>query len=434
MSNFEKGREANASEKRYLEVSMKKILVLGTGAQGSTVAQRLDEEPTVNEIICADHNEEAVQNLVKKLKKARGVKVDGSKTEEIVKIAEGVDLIVNALPLKFGRQVLDAALAVKANYQDFASGTNIIEDGGFTVENWIKGVRFMYEDYGKRFAEIGKTALTATGSAPGLVCVVARRAVRELDSCETVIMMIYEGPEASRFMPFWWSPQDALHDMSYPGLAFENGKFVQTEAFGLPVTRKFDGMDREATLYEHQHDEPVHMGINAEKYFKGAKNIYFKYGGVGMTFARPLYRAGLLSKKETIIDGQKVIPFNVILAHVPAPPKSREEVKAIIDEGMVADEGAFAVEAYGMKDGKKVMVDAQLSAPGFVESFEIAGLTAEMYLTGQCGYLFTKMFIDGQFTQHGLISTDMLTEEQNDYYLDLAAKLNITLDVKVVPN
>ena len=35
----------------------KKILVLGTGAQGSTVAQRMDEEPNVSEIICADYDE-----------------------------------------------------------------------------------------------------------------------------------------------------------------------------------------------------------------------------------------------------------------------------------------------------------------------------------------------------------------------------------------
>ena len=413
---------------------MKKILVLGTGAQGSTVAQRLDEEPTVTEIICADYDEKTALALAKKLKKARGVKVDGSKVEEIVKIAQGVDLIVNALPLNLGKQVLEAALAVKTNYQDFAAGTNIIEDEVFSKDTWIKGIRYMYEEYGRRFAEIGKTALTATGSAPGLLCVVARRAVRELDTCETINMMVYEGPEASRFMPFWWSPQDALHDMSYPGIAYENGEFIHTEAFGLPLTRKFDGMDKEITVYEHQHDEPVHMGINADAYFKGAKNIYFKYGGVGMTFARPLYRAGLLSKEEVVIDGQKVVPFKVILAHIPAPPKSREEVQAIIEEGMVADEGAFAVEAYGMKDGKRVMVDAQLSAPGFVESFELAGLTAEMYLTGQCGYLFTKMFVEGKFTQHGLYSTDMLTEEQNDYYLECAAKLNITLDVKVVPN
>ena len=54
----------------------KKILVLGTGAQGSTVAQRMDEEPNVDEIICADADHKAVDELVKILKKARGTYVE----------------------------------------------------------------------------------------------------------------------------------------------------------------------------------------------------------------------------------------------------------------------------------------------------------------------------------------------------------------------
>ena len=53
-------------------------------------------------------------------------------------------------------------------------------------------------------------------------------------------------------------------------------------------------------------------------------------------------------------------------------------------------------------------------APGFVESFERAKITAEMYLTGQGGYLFSKMFVNGKFDQKGVISSDMLTFEQVD--------------------
>ena len=39
---------------------MKKVVVIGTGAQGTAVAKRLDEEPSVGEIICADYNRDAV--------------------------------------------------------------------------------------------------------------------------------------------------------------------------------------------------------------------------------------------------------------------------------------------------------------------------------------------------------------------------------------
>ena len=413
-----------------------KVLVLGVGAQGTTVALRLDEEPKVTEIICADYDQKAVDNLVKILKKAKGVKVDGSKVEEIVKAGQGVDLLVNAMPLEYSKQALDAAVELKAHYQDFAAGVDIVpdedEDGDSTKKAWVRGIKYMYDEYSKRFAANGRTAVIGTGAGPGLICVIARRAVRELDTCDTINMLVYEGGEAKRFLPFWWSPRVALGDMSETGIAFINGELVETEAFGLPITRKWPEMgNKEIIMVEHAHDEPVYMGINSEKFFKGAKNIYFKYGGVGVNFARPLFRAGLLSHEEVEIDGQMIVPFEVILAHLPPAPKYKEEIQEILDEGLLTDEGAFVVEAFGMKDGKKVMVDAHVGAPGIVEAFERSGLTAEMYQTGQCGFLFTKMFLEDKYHQKGLISTDMLDDEQVDYYLDCAAKLDITLDLKV---
>ena len=105
----------------------KNILVLGTGAQGSTVAQRMDEEPNVNRIICADADHKAVDELVKMLNKAEGTYVDANDVDSILKVAEGVDLIVNALPIRFAPNVLDAALAVKADYQDLAA-TDVLDE------------------------------------------------------------------------------------------------------------------------------------------------------------------------------------------------------------------------------------------------------------------------------------------------------------------
>jgi hypothetical protein len=91
----------------------------------------------------------------------------------------------------------------------------------------------------------------------------------------------------------------------------------------------------------------------------------------------------------------------------------------------------MVIEAYGQKDGKDVLVETHVMAPGFVESFERAKITAEMYLTGQGGYLFSKMFVNGKFDQKGVISSDMLTFEQVDTYFEYAAALGITLETKV---
>ncbi len=402
----------------------KKILILGVGAQGSTVAKFMDAENTVSEIICADYDEKAVNYLVDNLGKGRGTFVDANKAESIAKAAEGVDLIVNALPAQFGFNVFDAALKVKTNYQDFTAP----DVPGI---DWVKSIKNMYTEIGARFKAIDRTALIATGSAPGLINVAARDAMRYLDSCKTIYMLVYEGVKAKRFLPFWWSVETAYTDMVDDAYCFEDGKIVVTEPFSRPVYEKFKHIDEEIKLIEHAHDEPVIMGINAEQFFKGAKNIYFKYGGFGVEFAETLYKMGMLDKKPVEVDGCKVVPLNLAIKITPPAPKYREEIQEIIDEGLESDTGAMVIKAFGEKDGEKVLVETYVDAPGFVDSFERSGLTAEMYLTGQGGALFTKMFADDKIEQKGLISSDMLTIEQVDYYLEHAAKLDITLDTEV---
>ncbi len=400
---------------------MKKVLVLGVGAQGSAAARRLQLEPNVSEIICADYDTTAVEGLVAELSKAKGMFVDAHDKDSIVAAAKGVDLILNGLPLECTGNVLEAALEVKTNYQDYAGTTSLHPD-------WVENYKIQFNDFGPKFEAIGKLALIGTGSAPGLICAATRSAMRHLDTCDTIYNIVWEGATAKRFQPFWWSPVTALHDMSEKGYAMIDGELVRTPAFGLPINRKYDYMDREITFTEHCHDEPIHYFLNADKYFKGVKNVYFKYAGAGMDFAKPLYRAGLLSHEKEIINGVEISPFDVIVAHLPTPPKFKYEIQEIVEEGMELDAGCMVIEAYGQKDGKDTLVEVHVSAPGFVESFEKAGMTGEMYLTGQGGFLFSKMFINNDFDQVGLISSDMLSLDQVDKYFEYAKELEITLD------
>ena len=104
---------------------MKRVMVFGMGPIGSVAARKLDDEPSISEIICADRNQKALDSIVGKLKKAKAVLLDAHDPEGIIRTAEGVDLILNALPLECTKNVLDAALAVKADYQDYAGATDL---------------------------------------------------------------------------------------------------------------------------------------------------------------------------------------------------------------------------------------------------------------------------------------------------------------------
>ena len=125
-------------------------------------------------------------------------------------------------------------------------------------------------------------------------------------------------------------------------------------------------------------------------------------------------------------------PFDVIVENIPKPPRFEHEIKAIIDEGVVADDGCMVIEAYGKKDGKDILVENHVNSPGLVEAFEKAGMTGEMYLTGQGGFLFSKMFVNGDLEgMTGLITSDMLPMDKVDQYFEYAAELDITLETRI---
>ena len=97
---------------------MKKVMVCGCGAQGSTICRKLDQEPNIEEVICADYNFAAAEAVCKLMTKGTPKQVNAANVDEIAAAAEGCELIVNVMPLDFGVNVLQAALEVKANYTD----------------------------------------------------------------------------------------------------------------------------------------------------------------------------------------------------------------------------------------------------------------------------------------------------------------------------
>ena len=89
---------------------MKRIIVIGVGAQGSTIAKRMDEHPDISEIICADYDIKAADELQSTLGKAKALQLDARDGERVTQAAQGCDLVVNGLPLEFNLIIMEAAL------------------------------------------------------------------------------------------------------------------------------------------------------------------------------------------------------------------------------------------------------------------------------------------------------------------------------------
>ena len=394
-------------------------MVMGAGAQGSTIAKRMQEEPSLEEIICADYDMRAAQELERSLSKAKAVKVDATKVADVVKAADGSELIVNGLPPAFNMRVMDAALEVNACYQDLASGP---------VEN-IDFVDAVKRQLGRdqEFKAAGLAALTNTGSAPGLANVVTREAVDKFDSVDTIELLVYEGVWTKRFIPFWWSPDTAFGDMAAEPVIYRNGEFESVAPFNNPTMVEFRGLGKRC-MYDHEHEEPVTMGLLADKYLKGVKNVSFRFGGPACELAKSLNDMGLLSTEPVEVDGAPVVPMHLISELTPPAPKYREEIQEVLDEGLELEEGAFLVRVDGKKDGEHLRIDSYVNVPGLRESFEKAGISHESYYTGQSASLFTKMLVNGKIDLKGVFPPEALDAAARAYYLREAAKLDITVD------
>jgi saccharopine dehydrogenase-like NADP-dependent oxidoreductase len=402
---------------------MKKILIIGVGAQGSTIARRMDEHPEVSEIICADYDIKAAEKLSSALKKASALGLDAKDLNSVIQAAAGCDLIVNGLPLQYDLLIMEAALAVNASYLDMAGP---MEDIGF-----VESYKLIFSQWHKKFKEKKLTAMVGCGSSPGLANIIARESVDEMDSCDHIGIYIYEGVWAKRYTPFWWSPEVALGDMAYNTFRFENGKIIEDNPFSRPVMMKFSGIDRSIRMVDHEHDEPVTMGLLADKVLKGVKNVEFKYGGPHVELSEALYQMGLLSKKAVNINGTDIVPMDLVLKLCPPAPKFPDEIKTIIDEGLVMEEGAFLVRVDGSKNEKPMRIDCNVNAPGLVEAFEKSGLSHEAYITGQCASVFVSMMVDGAFTAKGLFVPEQLHADARRYCFEKLAKLGMTIEKRI---
>jgi len=400
---------------------MKKVIIVGVGAQGSTIAKRLNEDPMVSEIICADYDLKAAEELGNTLDKATSLHLDAGRVDNVVKAAQGCDIIVNGLPLEYDLIIMEAALAVNAGYMDMAGP--IIEELGF-----VESYKLIFSEWNDRFKEKGLTALVGAGSTPGLANIMARESVDKMDTCDKIGIYVYDGVWAKQFTPFWWSPEVALGDMGYITFRCEKGEIITDEPFSRPEMMQFMGVPDPVRMVDHEHDEPVTMGLLKDKVLKGAQDIEFKYGGPSVDLSENLYKMGLLSLGPVEVKGIAIVPMDLVLKMTPPAPKYPDEIKAIIDEGLEMEEGAFLVRVQGQKDGKAVCIDSYMIAPGLVEAFETSRISHESYSTGQCASVFAKMMVNDVFADKGLFSPEELGAAERSYCFRELAKLGVFID------
>ena len=325
---------------------MKKVLIVGAGAQGGPCASILSRDKDVSEIVLGDIDLELANEVKNKIKsdKITVVKLDAGKVEDIRSAARGADVIINLTLIRFNANVMQAAVESGAHYVDSASGEPF----------WTQLTEGQPLEFDDEFRKAGLTALIACGGTPGLTNVLIRYTCDKLDRVDEIHIRAGRKrlEESKEVVSAWepgWCPEVALADYAEPPGVFENGKprvypiFSGCEEYVFP-----DPVGPVVVTY-HAHEESVTL---PRFIGKGIKYCDFKYPIDSIAGA--LVKMGFAERKAIDVKGVKVTPLDVLmkLVHHPVDTFLGEDEAAI---GRPPTFVSFIVmEIKGAKSGEDV--------------------------------------------------------------------------------
>jgi len=393
-----------------------KVLVVGTGAIGIVIASELTKNPEIKEVRLADINLQRAERIRDWLKseKVSAHRVDAGKLDDVVRVAEGVDVIVNATLPRFNLTITNAALRAKANYVDLAM--------------------YDYSSYSKqlelddKYKEAGLTALLNAGSAPGITNVLAANAADRLDRVDVIRIRIFDSVESKEIVSTW-SPKVMWDDMATEPVVYDNGEFKRVPLFSGEEIYNFPDPIGPQTVVAHIHEEPVSL---PRFIGKGLKYVDLKLGTPDMPTIKFVVELGLLGDEAVDVGGVKVVPQDLFFKLIP-PTLSFEEVENKIKAGTLIDaRECYVVEVEGEKAGKKTTYIFSVPFPTLREVQEkLSGATHESYVTGIAAAVFTEMVCTGDIKAKGVFLPECLELEARETFIAKLAEKDIKIHERV---
>ncbi|MCW8805679.1 MAG: saccharopine dehydrogenase NADP-binding domain-containing protein, partial [Ignavibacteriaceae bacterium] len=192
---------------------MKKVVVLGAGLVGSTIAIDLAEDYNVTSI---DSNPQRLKSLTEK--KVNTLSADLSSSTDIKKVINDSDLVIGALPGFMGFNTLKSIIE---------SGKNVVDISFFSEDP------FLLDELAK---EKGVTAIVDCGVSPGLSNVILgyHNKRMKINNYKCIV----GGLPYKRNWPFqykaYFSPIDVIEEYTRPARIVIDGKVIEKPALSEP--------------------------------------------------------------------------------------------------------------------------------------------------------------------------------------------------------
>jgi len=390
---------------------MKKVIIIGAGAQGNVISGVLSKADDIGEIMLADIDIDRANEVAQYVgsNKIKTGTVNAADKEDVASLLKkgNYDMVVNATLMTFNRPILEAALDAGVHYLDMAS------DEFFTTKD---GKEYLVEqlEYADDFKKAGLTANILAGCDAGLVNILAREAADDLDEVDYIGIRDYGVVECDEPVAMW-SFQTYLEDCSDEAVYWDNGEYKHAPLFSGEEDYYFpEPLNLTGKVYYHNHEEPLTL----PKFLgKPVKYVDFKMGDPDSATWRFLIE-GLKLMDETPMDinGCKVSPKDVFCRQLPKTLTPKKCIE-LLKENRIKSQAVIAVDVKGKKDGKLLHYKMWTDSPNIEKACSIIPGTNDVsWITSVPASILSLMILRGQIKRTGVFPCEVLEKEERKIF------------------
>jgi saccharopine dehydrogenase (NAD+, L-lysine-forming) len=302
-----------------------KILVIGAGGVGASMASIAETRAFYDSFVLADLTLSRAQDAIAKLDepgKFKAEQVDAANSAAVKALIEKVqaDIVVNACDPRVNQPIFDAAFAAKCHYIDLAM--NLSEPHPTNPYNEV-GIPLGHAqlEASDQWKEKGLLALVGMGVEPGLSEVFARYAADHLfDTIDEIGVrdgsnLSIDGLDFAPTFSIWTTIEECLN----PPLVWEKDKgLFTTDCFSEPEVFHFPAGIGPYECVNVEHEEVLLIPREIQ-----CNRVTFKYslGAEFIDWLKTFAYLGLDSKEKIKVGDVRVAPRDVLAAVLPNPAK-----------------------------------------------------------------------------------------------------------------
>jgi len=273
------------------------VLVLGAGIVGSAAAWDLRRRGF--DVAVADDDAEIAERIAHAYG-AQNLRLDVGDAKELMAVLEGFDLVVSAVPYRYGYGVASAAVATSTHYVDFGGNPTV-----------VAAQRRLHEDA----FEAGVMIVPDCGLAPGLANVLAEDLIRTaqdgvIDSIQIRVGALPQEPLGALGYQLAFNPAGLINEYAEPCEIIQNGSYATVE----PLTRFEDiawkgwgPLEAFSTAGGTSTMCRIHEGRVTDLEYKT-----LRFPGHGRVF-RSMLELGLFDESSRVVGNASVSPREVLI-------------------------------------------------------------------------------------------------------------------------